>query len=150
MVVGQDGGNRTGIDDAAKFAGQHEADRIPRQPETGRQIDVDDPVKVVVLPFHQRPAVLDAGVVHQNIKTAMARRRWRRALGPDLGIGHIEGHRSRPQSFGGLAKGCRIARVDDDVGAILCQRLGHGKAQAARRTGHQGNAILEGKYIQSC
>ncbi len=67
MGLPKNGRDGTCVDDAAEFVWQHQAGRIAGETEAGREIDVDDAVKVIILPFDQGPAMLNARIVDQYI-----------------------------------------------------------------------------------
>jgi hypothetical protein len=50
---------------------QHEPRRIARQSKAGREIDGDYAFEVFVLPIDERDAVLDSGVVDQDVQAPM-------------------------------------------------------------------------------
>ena len=103
----------------------------------------DDAVEISIFPFHQGLAVLNAGIVDQDVEMAVFLDNVFQGLARDGGIAHIEGQGLRADGFCSRGKGCRIAGIDNDMGAIFLQGLGHGQAQPARGAGHQGNAIFQ-------
>ena len=91
--------------------------------------------------------MLDAGIVDQYVKLAVALHDVFERPARHLGVGDIEGH-----GLGADLGGCRIklggvAGVDNDRGAVLLERLGHGKPQAPRCAGDESHAALEGKHV---
>ena len=143
----EDGRDRARVDDAAELVWQHQPHGVAREAEAGGEVDRDHAVEILVLPVGDGAAVLDAGVVDENVELAVARRDvFERTARATLASVTSKAMASAPIFGGGGIELGLVARVDDDLGAILRQRLGHGEAQAARGAGDEGHAALERKH----
>jgi len=132
--------HRSRIDDAAEFVWQHELRRIPRQAKAGGEIDGDHAIEIGILPFGERLAMLDAGIVDEDVELAMLLDQPRQAVPALRHIGHIEGRMIGLELFRRIGQRFLIARIEDHGGAMFCQGLGHSKAQPARGAGDEGGA----------
>ena len=148
----EDGRHRAGRDDPARAAGQHQPRGLAGEAEAGGEVDREHALEIRVGPFGDRHAVLDAGIVDQDVEPAVA---WRDvAPSPPAwrAVGDVEGHRLGGMAGGGeprrgLGQRRGVAGVDDDVGAVRGQGLGHGEAQPARGAGHQRDAAVEAEQV---
>ena len=96
--------------------------------------------------------MLDAGIVDQDVEPAVTGgdvghgRERGRAVG-DVERHGLDGVPGGGDSPGGLAQRRGVAGVDDDMGTVRGQGLGHGEAEPARGAGHQGHAPVEAEQV---
>ena len=67
----EDRGDRAGIDDTAITARHHDACRLAGKSEAGGEIGCKDPLEIAILPFRERPAMLNSCIVDEDIEIAM-------------------------------------------------------------------------------
>ncbi len=118
--------------------------------EGGGQVDGDDGVPVLGREVLHRRDMLDAGIVHQNVRAAEAGGRELHHRLDLVGPGHVGGgvHRLHAEIGFDLGAFCldglgRAEAVDHDIRAFGGQRPGYGQADAAGRARYDGGFSFE-------
>ncbi len=135
------------VDDTTKFVGQHQASCIAGEAEASRKIYVNHPIEIIIFPFDEWAAMLNAGIVDQNIQMAKAFGDIFEGGSGGGTIRYIEGHSFCANFCCGFGQSRGITRVDDHVRAIFLQRLCHGKTQPTGSSGNECHATFERKHM---
>jgi hypothetical protein len=107
------------------------------------KIGGNDAFEILVLPFDERPAMLNAGIVDENIEAAMFCRDGFHRRSGRLSIAYIKGGRLGAATLRRFSKRPGIAAIDQNRGAMTGKRPCHGKTQPPRGAGYQGNTVVQ-------
>src|SRR3954468_4844031 len=129
--VGPEADDRRDVDHPAEAPAHHRADRLAREPEGRRQVDVDDAAPFIVAQPHREVVRGDAGIVDEHQDRAEVVAYAREHLVGRRGIGNVG-----DDCEGGTA--VVLDRAGDRFGAVPVAGVVHGDGPAIGGQGPRG------------